>query len=75
MGPRETVTLGFLAVFVFWIGFYPKPLLTIMDKSVTHLLQQVETGKQVAGEYPTLVKVGAGCKQVSRGVAESAEKP
>ena len=53
--------LGFLAIFVFWIGFYPKPLLTIMDKSVTHLVEQVEKGKL--------------CNQVSRGVAESAEKP
>jgi hypothetical protein len=46
-----------------------------MDKSVTHLLEQVEKGKKDAGKNPALVKVGAGCKQVSRGVAESAEKP
>jgi NADH-quinone oxidoreductase subunit M len=41
---REVVTLGFLAIFVFWLGFYPKPLLTMMDSSVAHLLRQVETG-------------------------------
>lgn len=41
---REVVTLGFLAFFVFWLGFYPKPLLTVMDSSVDHLLQQVEAG-------------------------------
>jgi NADH-quinone oxidoreductase subunit M len=56
MGARESVTLGFLAIFVFWIGFYPRPLLTIMDKSVAHLLQQVERGKKDAGEYPAFVK-------------------
>jgi NADH-quinone oxidoreductase subunit M len=41
---RETATLGLLALLVFWIGFYPKPLLTIMDRSVAHLLEQVEAG-------------------------------
>jgi NADH-quinone oxidoreductase subunit M len=54
MGPRETVMLAFLAVFVFWIGFYPRPLLSIMDKSVTHLLQQVETGKVKSPPLPLL---------------------
>ncbi len=58
MGARETVILGFLAIFVFWIGFYPRPLLTIMDKSVTHLLQQVEKGKKVAGNKPALCESG-----------------
>ena len=31
-------------IFVFWIGFYPAPLLNVMDASVAHLLQQVEAG-------------------------------
>jgi NADH-quinone oxidoreductase subunit M len=39
---REIATLGFLAVFVFWLGFYPRPLLNIMDRSVAHLVEQVE---------------------------------
>ena len=41
---REIATLGFLALFVFWLGFYPRPLLTIMDRSVAHLVEQVEAG-------------------------------
>jgi NADH-quinone oxidoreductase subunit M len=41
---REIATLGFLALFVFWLGFYPRPLLTIMDRSVSHLVEQVEAG-------------------------------
>ena len=44
---REMVTLGCLAACVFWLGFYPRPLLTIMDHSVTHLLEQVEEGSVV----------------------------
>ena len=41
---REIGTLSFLVIFVFWIGFYPAPLLNVMDASVAHLLQQVEAG-------------------------------
>jgi NADH-quinone oxidoreductase subunit M len=43
---REIATLGVLALFVFWLGFYPKPLLTIMDRSVAHLVEQVEAGTE-----------------------------
>lgn len=41
---REIGTLLFLAVFVFWIGLHPTPLLKLMDTSVTHLVDQVNTG-------------------------------
>jgi NADH-quinone oxidoreductase subunit M len=44
---REMVTLGALAAVVLWLGLYPRPLLTIMDRSVSHLLEQVETGTVV----------------------------
>jgi NADH:ubiquinone oxidoreductase subunit 4 (subunit M) len=36
-----------LAAVVLWLGLYPRPLLTIMDRSVSHLLEQVETGTVV----------------------------
>ncbi len=45
---REVVTLGLLALFVLWLGFYPRPLLTIMDSSVSHLLEQVQAGRAEA---------------------------
>lgn len=38
---REVAAILPLAVFVFWVGLYPKPFLAIIDSSVTHLLQQV----------------------------------
>jgi NADH-quinone oxidoreductase subunit M len=44
---REFGTLAFLAVFVFWIGFYPTPLLDVMDASVAHLLEQVASGMAI----------------------------
>jgi NADH-quinone oxidoreductase subunit M len=44
---REMVTLGCLAACVLWLGLYPRPLLTIMDRSVSHLLEQVEAGRVV----------------------------
>lgn len=41
---RETATLGFLAVFVLWIGLYPAPFLSVLDVSVDHLIRQYEQG-------------------------------
>ena len=49
---REVLTLGVPAVFVFWLGFYPGPLLTIMDSSVVHLLRQVDAGMHQADKIP-----------------------
>jgi NADH-quinone oxidoreductase subunit M len=59
---REIGTLGFLMFFVFWVGFNPKPLLSMMDSSVDHLLQQVETGMQKGSLVNQVVPV----KSVSR---------
>jgi NADH-quinone oxidoreductase subunit M len=44
---RETATLAFLTVFVFWIGLNPEPFLKVMDTSTTHLLEQLESGMKV----------------------------
>jgi NADH-quinone oxidoreductase subunit M len=38
---REAATLAFLTFFVLWIGFYPAPLLNMMDSTVSHLVGQV----------------------------------
>ena len=42
---REAVTLAFLTFFVLWIGFYPAPLLKMMDSTVSHLVGQVTLQK------------------------------
>jgi len=44
---RETATLAFLAIFVFWIGFHPEPFLKVMDATTAHLLEQLESGMNV----------------------------
>lgn len=44
LNAREGVTLAFLVLFVFWIGLYPKPFLTVMDTSVAHLMDQYHQG-------------------------------
>lgn len=44
---REIATVVPLAIMVFWIGLYPRPLLKAMDASVTHLVEQLEH-RQVA---------------------------
>lgn len=47
---RETLCLAFLVIFVFWIGLNPQPVLSVMDASVTHLVEQVVAGQgAVAG--------------------------
>jgi len=38
---REMAAILPLAVFVLWVGLYPKPFLAIIDSSAVHLLQQV----------------------------------
>ncbi|HJO88571.1 MAG TPA: NADH-quinone oxidoreductase subunit M, partial [Alphaproteobacteria bacterium] len=42
MNGRELVAAIPLAVFVFWVGFYPQPFLDVMHVSVEHLLEQVQ---------------------------------
>jgi NADH-quinone oxidoreductase subunit M len=42
---RELAAILPLAVFVLWVGLYPKPFLSIIDASVKHLLAQVH-GKE-----------------------------
>ena len=57
---RETATLTFLTVFVFWIGFHPAPLLDVMDASTAHLVKQVESGMHTspAGHHAVLNGLG-----------------
>jgi len=43
LGGREMAILVPLVVLVFWIGFFPDPLLSILHSSVDHLLGQVGT--------------------------------
>ncbi|ARO31523.1 NADH dehydrogenase (quinone) subunit M 2 [Rhizobium sp. NXC14] len=40
---REMAAILPLAVFVLWVGLYPKPFLDIIDDSVKHLLTQVNS--------------------------------
>ncbi len=41
MTPRELCTMIPLIIFVFWIGFYPRPFTKTFDASVEHLITQV----------------------------------
>ena len=40
---REMAAILPLAVFVVWVGFYPKPFLNVIDASAVHLLAQVHS--------------------------------
>jgi NADH-quinone oxidoreductase subunit M len=46
---REMACLAFLVVFVFWIGLHPQPVLSVMDASISHLLEQVAAGQGALG--------------------------
>ncbi|MCX8022479.1 MAG: NADH-quinone oxidoreductase subunit M [Syntrophorhabdaceae bacterium] len=43
MTPREVIYLIPLVLFVLWVGFFPKPFVTVMEKSLSHLLTYVRT--------------------------------
>lgn len=43
MNAREYVLLVPLAVFVFWVGLFPKPFLKVIDSSLVHLFDQMQT--------------------------------
>jgi NADH-quinone oxidoreductase subunit M len=40
---REIATLAPLLVLVFWIGFYPDKFLNILNASVEHLIEPLQT--------------------------------
>ncbi len=40
---RELTAILPLAVFVIWVGLYPKPFLNVIDSSATHLLDEVRS--------------------------------
>jgi len=66
---RELSMVVVLAIFVFWIGLYPAPLLKVMDASVTHLLHQISAGGSVVpvdphGGHHALLELGNWCKQM-----------
>ena len=42
---RELATVIPLAIMVLWIGLYPGPLMEMMDASVTHLVQQMDSSQ------------------------------
>ena len=45
---REKFVLVPLVIMIFWIGFYPKPFLTLMEPAVKAIIQQVEQGRTAA---------------------------
>lgn len=42
---REKFVLVPLVIMIFWIGFYPKPFLTLMEPAVKTIIAQVERGR------------------------------
>jgi NADH-quinone oxidoreductase subunit M len=43
MNLREIVYLVPLALLVIWMGLFPRPFVLITEKTLTHLLTQVQT--------------------------------
>ena len=56
MTPRELCTMIPLIIFVFWIGFYPKPFTKTFDASIEHLMTQVTTERHSWLEGPSRVR-------------------
>ncbi len=47
---REMATLSSLVVLVFWIGFHPNPVLTLMHRSVNSLVERMDQGRPAMTE-------------------------
>ena len=52
---REIVVLVPIVVLIVWIGVYPKPFLSRMEKSVNHVLTQSKSTAAVKNPVPTTV--------------------
>ncbi|MCH8291241.1 NADH-quinone oxidoreductase subunit M [Candidatus Poribacteria bacterium] len=52
---REIVVLIPIVIFIVWIGVYPKPFLSRMEKSVNHVLTQSKSTATIKTEPPTIV--------------------
>ena len=62
---RELALLLPITILVFWIGIYPKPLISRMDASVNHLINQVDEKYKV-----TLNRLKTEKKEVEYAVKE-----
>ncbi|MDD4051734.1 MAG: NADH-quinone oxidoreductase subunit M [candidate division Zixibacteria bacterium] len=49
---REKIVLVPLVIMIFWIGFYPKPFLKLMEPAVKTLIGQVEQGRKASAIVP-----------------------
>jgi NADH-quinone oxidoreductase subunit M len=52
---REIVVLVPIVVFIIWIGVYPKPFLSRMEKSVAHVLTQSKSTAAIKNSAPNIV--------------------
>ncbi|MBI1924853.1 NADH-quinone oxidoreductase subunit M [Candidatus Poribacteria bacterium] len=52
---REVVVLVPLLVFIIWIGVYPKPFLSRMEKSVSQVITQSKSTAAIANPSPAIV--------------------
>lgn len=55
LSPREIVVLIPIVILIVWIGVYPKPFLSRMEKSVTHVLNQSKPVAAMADSAPAIV--------------------
>jgi NADH-quinone oxidoreductase subunit M len=72
---REWALLLPITILVFWIGIYPKPLISRMDVSVNHLLTQVDDKYNISLRKARLEndEIAARAEQAARAIAAEAE--
>ena len=59
---REVIVLLPILLFIVWIGVYPKPFLSRIEKSVNHVLKQHTKAMAAIGDSKNAVVVDAGLK-------------
>jgi NADH-quinone oxidoreductase subunit M len=72
LGAREKLVAVALVLPMFWIGLYPMPLLTAVDRSVADLLERMEErGARVEPALPVVPEFPSGDEPIFEGEDES----
>jgi NADH-quinone oxidoreductase subunit M len=64
---REIVVFTPIVVLVFWMGVYPRPLLSRMEPSIHAIVAHVEKGVRGSGESPRVAPVTEAKAQTTAG--------
>jgi NADH-quinone oxidoreductase subunit M len=76
LSPREIAVFAPLLVWAFWIGLYPKPFFTIMERPTAQIVERIRPGYYAQRGLPNPLLSGAPSASLARPVpASQADSP